>query len=329
MSEPHFLPLDPQALIGDLYRTLLHREVDAAGLDHYGAILLEDGGIARVVAGICESSEFAAWHRVGLPTAPSVDAQPPSVLPRPIRVVDLGAQCLDHEKHVYSPLIQCGYAVEVIGFEPLAHRIAEREAAESGSRLKLLPNFVGDGQTHTFHINRYDATSSLLPINRDLCDSFVNLDQLATVRTELVQTQKLDDLINSDQNVDFLKIDIQGFELQALQHAEATLARTLVVHCEVSFDRLYDDQCLFADIDQFLRNQGFELIDLLHQHRASYIVPSATVSADRLLWADAVFFKKSDALTSEQRQIQAVIAGVVYEKPGMAERLALLSTASE
>ena len=316
---------DPRETVTTLYRLLLGRDADPEGLAHYARSLTEGRSVLDVVAALAGSPEFAARVAGTVPPRPAPLAPGLPPLDAPITIVDLGAQRLDDQTHAYAPLEAAGYATRVIGFEPLAERLEDRATAEAGQSLEMLPYFVGDGSRRTFHINNYDATSSLYPFNETLTHQFVELRDLHTVRTEDADTRRLDDVLPDVRRIDFLKLDIQGFELQALQHAEKALSRTLVVHCEVSFAEVYAGQCYFSEIETLLRGHGFALIDLIHQHRGGYVVPSGTVIGDRLLWADAVFFREPQGLDATQRAVQAVIAQHVYGKPALAERLITLT----
>lgn len=316
---------DPQTIVAELYRLLLGREADAQGLAYHSRAMADGNGVVSVIAALAESPEFQARTAGPAQSRPVPRAPDLPPLTAPITIVDLGAQRLSDQTHAYAPLETAGYATRVIGFEPLAERLEDRATAEAGQSLELLPHFVGDGSRRTFYINNYDATSSLFPFNTALTQQFVELRDLHTVRTEPAETRRLDDVLPDLTRIDFLKLDIQGFELMALQHAEATLARTLVIHCEVSFAEVYAGQCYFSEIETLLRGHGFEVIDLINQHRGGYVVPSGTVVGDRLLWADAVFFKAPHGLDATQRAVQAVIAQHVYGKPALAERLLTLA----
>ena len=308
------------AAVTRLYRLLLDREPDSAGLSHHVELLERSNNLLDVVGALTGSSEFSARRN------PEASMSAPSVAPkvqidRPITVVDIGAQRLADQPHAYSVLETAGYELKVVGFEPLSERLEDRSAAEAGSNLRLLPDFIGDGSEQTFYINNFDATSSLLPLNRSLTDAFVELKDLYTVRTEVAATRRIDDVLSDAEPIDFLKLDIQGFELQALQGASALLQRTAVIHCEVSFAEIYQGQCLFSEVESFLRARGFDFIDLAHPHKGGYVVPSGTIIGDRLLWADAVFFRRSETLDAATRSIQAMIAWHVYGKLGLAERI--------
>ena len=108
-----------------------------------------------------------------------------------------------------------------------------------------------------------------------------------------------------------------------LHGAEQTLTRTAAVHCEVMFSPMYIGEPLFPAVQQYLRSKNFELIDLLVSVRYHYLTPSGRGTPDRLLWADAVFFRETD--DPETHRMQALIAAAVYQKPTLAEHLLLLS----
>lgn len=98
-----------------------------------------------------------------------------------------------------------------------------------------------------------------------------------------------------------------------------SLSRTGVVHCEVEFSPIYVGQPLYPEIQQFLNAQGFELIDLVIPGRYHYVTREECPSQDRLNWADAVFFRKTD--DPETLFAQAAIAAGIYHKPSLAMHL--------
>jgi FkbM family methyltransferase len=206
----------------------------------------------------------------------------------------------------------------VIGFDPLEDRIQERSAAESGENVTLLPYAIGDGGEHTLYVNNDDATSSLFPLNPAYNDPFNHLSELRTVRTMPVATRRLDEVLPPDP-VDFLKLDIQGAELMALQSAPETLSRTAAIHCEVEFSPTYQGQPLYPEVQQHLNDAGFDLIDLLVPVRYFYVGRPEIWTQDRLLWADAVFFQRTDE--PEVLMAQSLIAAAVYRKPSLARHL--------
>ena len=92
--------------------------------------------------------------------------------------------------------------------------------------------------------------------------------------------KKLDSIVH--QPIDFLKIDVQGYELEVLKGSARSLLDVAVIYIEVSFVELYKQQPLFFDIHAFLTKFGFKLFNL-------YELSSSTTG--RLLWCDAVYIR--------------------------------------
>jgi len=57
-----------------------------------------------------------------------------------------------------------------------------------------------------------------------------------------------------------LKLDVQGYELQALQGCLSLLASFKYIYCECSFIELYEGQVLADQVVQFLSNHKFRFI---------------------------------------------------------------------
>lgn len=309
--------MSPEEVVQALYKNLLGRDADPGGLEGWSNLIRQHNDPSFALKWILDSDEYKARQPAAAPSFDALAAQALARLDRRPRIVDVGAQTLGPGSHAYDALMRfC--PTDVIGFDPLEERLDEREAAEGGENVTLLPYALGDGGTHTLHINNADATSSLYPLDLDHNRPFPLLSPLETVRTLDLPTRRLDEVLPPEP-VDFLKLDIQGGELLVLRHAEATLARTAVVHCEVEFGPIYAGQPLFAEVETFLRAHGFYLVDFPTLGKYAYENTGNFETDDQLLWADAVFFRRTD--DPAVRAAQALIASVVYRKPSMAAHL--------
>ncbi|MGC0389257.1 FkbM family methyltransferase [Bradyrhizobium sp. USDA 241] len=203
-------------------------------------------------------------------------------------VVDVGAHGTDGAD-VYVPALNAKDAI-VIGFEPNALECADLNAKWS-ERRKFFPYAIGNGTPGIFHVCRTPLTSSLLKPNRPVLAEFEGLAEMCEVTEEIpIETVRLDD-IREIGAVDFLKIDIQGATLLALENAERLLARTLVVHAETEFAQIYAGEPLFSECEIFLRRRGFMFhhfhnIEGRRMMHGGYTVGRAP---SQTLWADAVF----------------------------------------
>jgi len=233
-----------------------------------------------------------------------------------VDVVDIGANPIDGHPP-YKPLLQRGGA-RVIGFEPAAEAYAELEKAK-GPHETYLPLAVGDGREHTLHLCAASGMTSLLEPNPDLLRHFHGFEVWARVdRTERIRTTRLDD-VEAIRNIDFLKIDIQGFELEVFKHGEQKLSDAVVIQTEVEFLPLYKNQPLFTDVDSYLASRGFVL------HRfwplKSRTVRPMLVNGDifqalgQVFDADAVYirdFRRLDGLGEAKLEALAVVLNDLY-----------------
>jgi FkbM family methyltransferase len=237
-----------------------------------------------------------------------------------ITIIDVGAQDLVSEEHIYAPLQRAG-ATLVIGFEPLPDNgSAPRRADRS---VTMLNHFVGAGGPATFYVTRFDPASSLFKPNTDFLAQFIALpDMCETVSTFDVQTTRLDD-VPEIYDCDYLKIDVQGGELDVLKGGQRLLEQVVAIHCEVEFAPVYEGQPLFADVDTFLRAAGFELIDFVNAGYNRYQALPERAIGSRLLWAEAIYFKPPQLLM-QQSMVKllkaAYIAHVNYSMYDLAAR---------
>lgn len=235
-------------------------------------------------------------------------------------VVDVGAHGTG-EADVYMPALATDSAL-VVGFEPNATECA-RLNAQAGGRRQYYPYAIGDGMPGTFHLCRAPLTSSLLRPNQPLLIRYENLAELCEVIEEIpIETVRLDD-INGIGSVDFLKLDIQGATLLALQSAQRILERTLVVHAETEFVPVYHNEALFSECELFLRCKGFMFHHFHHIEGRRMTFGNRVVGQEpsQALWADAVFvpsFERLDTLSASELVRLAWTMHTVYGACDMA-----------
>lgn len=92
------------------------------------------------------------------------------------------------------------------------------------------------------------------------------------------------------------------------------LDRTSVVYAEVEFQPIYRDQPLFSAVDEFMQEKGFELIDLFHQVRMTPSTEQHPISEHgvQLMWADALYLKKSGLCSETMMLDQIAISALVF-----------------
>lgn len=240
------------------------------------------------------------------------DAPPPR-----LKVVDVGALPVEGHSEIYQGLLDRDLC-ELIAFEPDPD-LCNRLNAENPSGRTYLPYFVGDGGAGEFRVCNAPMTSSLFEPNRALLDKFQNLSELLqVVSREPVDTTRLDDVAEAAE-ADFLKLDIQGGELAAIRGASELLRHVQVIHTEVEFVALYEDQPLFAEIDQALRGNGFQFHKFLgfagRAFKPTIVPDNPNAVVSQMLWSEAVYvrdFMSFDTLPPQQLLKMAMILHDIY-----------------
>ena len=134
-----------------------------------------------------------------------------------------------------------------------------------------------------FFITEDQTCNSLLESSRELKTQKLH-EKLKPVGSSTVQCQTLETFCDqhSIEDIEFLKMDIQGAELQALAGGAElfTSGRVKVVFCEVQFSPMYKNACGFSAISDAMKEFGYPLYGLYNLYH---------FKSDGLLWGDAIF----------------------------------------
>ncbi len=208
---------------------------------------------------------------------------------RLIEVVDVGANPIDGEPP-YAPLLAAGVA-RVTGFEPQESAFVELSAM-TDERRRYLPYAVGDGLEHELRVCSESGFTSMLEPDPGQLALLTDFPRMAAVtQRQVMATRRLDD-ITEIEHLDFLKIDIQGGELQAFGGGGRLLGEAVAVQTEVGFTRLYRDQPTFAEVDLELRTHGL----IPHRFVGTKTWPLAPVQWAEPLQEDARHLVEADVL---------------------------------
>lgn len=210
----------------------------------------------------------------------------------PVRILDVGANPMRHDPP-YRALLDAGLA-HVTGFEPQPEALAALNAAK-GPNETYLPYAIGDGGSHTLHLYHGSGLASLLPIRQRTIGVLRGLRRAAReTGRETLETFRLDDIAEVGR-VDFFKIDIQGAETLAFDHADTALSECMMVQVEVNFFPLYEDQPPFGEIDLRLRRHGLHPYSFAHIDRrpvlSSRFRGMDKDAAGQMLDGDAIYLR--------------------------------------
>jgi len=206
--------------------------------------------------------------------------------PNLVTVVDIGANRGQFSLAVrrWAP------GAQVVAFEPLAAPADRfRKVFQDDSKVVLHQAAIGpEAGEAIIHVSAADDSSSLLPISQLQQRLFPGTGE---VRTETIKVGRLADFVSTKEIAGpaLLKLDVQGFELEALRGCEDLLECFACVYAECSFVELYSGQALAHDVIEWLARHGFILTGV---YNPCYEKKGKTVQGDFL-------FAKMGGLTAD------------------------------
>ncbi len=231
-----------------------------------------------------------------------------------VRIVDIGANPIDGTPP-YANLLNAGIA-DLVGFDPNPDSVARLNQMK-GPFETYLPYAIGDGNQHTLHVCAAQGMTSLLKPNPAVLARFHGFPLWSHVMsTQPIHTVRLDD-IPETAGMDLLKLDIQGAELMVCQNALNRLRETLVIHTEVEFLPMYENQPLFSELEIFLRQQGF----MFHRFfpTVSRMITPLMIDNDefagmsQLLWAEAIFVRDFTRFDELSDRLLLAMATIIHD----------------
>ena len=114
-----------------------------------------------------------------------------------------------------------------------------------------------------FYLTKKNKSSSFFKPNSEYLDFFPDSSRYDVVKSSKISVSRLDDFIKYKNKPHFIKIDVQGSELEVLKGSIKTLKYTLGLEVEVNFKHIYHDIPLSRDIEIFLNSKGFILNDFI------------------------------------------------------------------
>lgn len=207
-----------------------------------------------------------------------------------------------------------GNQAQFIGFEPdrqecdrLNHRYAQPTSQNANAPAqRFYPVALGQRrEQRPFSICRYAGGSSFYPADMTFIQRFPaeHSQQLEVTHTLELETVSFDEFAQTEgiPAIDFLKLDVEGCELDILQGAEQVLQNgVLGLSLEVMFHGAMRHQPPFHAIDQFLQSRGFQLFDLeTYRHaRRTLDLPTEALGNTRIgqvLWGQALYLRDAVA----------------------------------
>ena len=176
-------------------------------------------------------------------------------------VIDVGA----NDGQFGAFIRRLGYAGLIVSFEPaiIPFRNLERRARKDGNWLACQLAAGSKEAEAEMHISKSSELNSFKSVN-DLGREILG-DGAESASVERVRVVRLDEFLPNaigpfQAERLLLKLDTQGWDLEAAEGAEGLMDDVVAVQTEVAFHALYDGSPSFKESFEYFLERGFDLL---------------------------------------------------------------------
>ena len=240
------------------------------------------------------------------------------------KFVEIGAHPYGEFKEVTHMLLDHFPGSEIYAFE------VNKDECEKLNKIckkgmKFFPIALGEKkETRKFYETYMPVCSSLYKPNDEFLKLYNNLNIAYFKNSTEIETISLDEFSSSHNlgNVDFIKIDIQGAELDVFKGGIETLKKTLMIVSEVEWVEQYIDQPLFGDVSSFLKKYDFMLHKFLGYGTRSLkpiILNQNKNFGTQFIWSDALFIRNILKVSKldDKDLIKSAVLSYIYKSPDL------------
>ena len=236
-------------------------------------------------------------------------------------IFDIGAVPIGDGKESFYLIPELFPGSRIIAFE-LDQELCRSLNETAGPGLRYYPVALGRcTESRLLYETAHPMCTSLYCPNMELLKHYNSMEVSMLKNVSTVNTIGLDEFAECN-NLwpDFIKIDIQGAELEVFKGGEKDLENVVGIVSEVELVQLYLHQPLFGDVSAFLAQQklmfhkflgfgGRTLAPLLLNDKPDFVTQH--------LWADAVFIRDVCKLVnlSDAQLLKFGILSLLYGSP--------------
>jgi FkbM family methyltransferase len=218
-------------------------------------------------------------------------------------MLNVGALPLKDAAEPYWQLLDDFPASSLAGVE-LDANLCEELNRHAAARVRYYPAAIGKTEERRpLYETAHPMCTSLYRPDERYSDLFHDLEDARLKSVGETATVSLDRFVadHGIGDIDFLKIDVQGAELDVFQGGASALRSALFIVCEVEFVPIYERQPLFGDVDAWLRARGMtfhKFLGMGGRVMKPLAVQGSTLYPAQFMWSDAVFVRDYFALES-------------------------------
>ena len=235
-------------------------------------------------------------------------------------LLEIGAAIVTDNKEPFYQLLEYFPSSKIIGFE-IEKDVCEKMNANAAKGVKYYPYALGKAnEKRNLYITQHPMCSSLYKPNESLISLYNNFEVAYLKNQTEVETISLDYFV--DQNkigaIDFIKIDVQGAELDIFKGGKKTLENVLQIICEVEFIPHYENQPLFGDVCNYLDKYDLmfnKFLGLSGRALKPIMLNNNPNLASQHIWTDAIFIHHVQKIQnlSDEKLLKLSLLACVYQ----------------
>ena len=209
-------------------------------------------------------------------------------------LIEIGAVQIQNQKEPFYELLDYFPTSKIIGFE-LEKEVCEKMNSESLKGIKYYPYALGKAnEKRKLYITQHPMCCSLYKPNEKFIELYNNFEVAYLKEETEIDTISLDYFIDKHDvgNIDFIKIDVQGAELDIFKGGSKALKNVLKIVCEVEFVEHYESQPLFGDVCNYLSQHDImfnKFLGLSGRALKPTMLNNNKNIPSQHIWSDAVF----------------------------------------
>jgi len=232
--------------------------------------------------------------------------------PVSFHALEIGAAPIEGHTEAFHQILDLLPGARITAFE-IDPALCAEQNRKAPPGVRFHPVALGRRtERRTLHVTADPLCSSLYAPNEELIRQYCHMDAALPVSTTVIDTVSLDAFAREQgiDDIDFIKIDVQGAELEVFEGGLTLLGGVVMIVTEVEFVPQYVDQPLFGDVSAFLAKHDLMFQAFLSFGRRSlnpFVVNDPNKGA-HFVWADALFIRNLLRLSGLSDQKLAVMA---------------------
>ena len=235
-------------------------------------------------------------------------------------LLEVGAVKISEEEEPFYELLDYFPSSKIVGFE-IDKEVCDKMNLSARDGVKYYPHALGEfNESKELYITNHPMCSSLYKPNENLISLYHNFEAAYLKSKTTIETITLDNFLETNNigSLDFIKIDVQGAELDIFRGGKKALNDVLKIVCEVEFIHHYENQPLFGDVCKFLN--GYDLmfnkfLGIAGRSLRPIVFNSDKNFASQHIWSDAIFIKHVQKISklSDKKLLKLSLLAAVYK----------------